>query len=78
MSIKKIIIRLVLIFQALDKKSDCQLFIFKINEVVANRNSESRYLLIERTPMAMPFLDPSGLVNEQKNGNISWYVHFIL
>ena len=67
-----------LIFQALDKSSDCQLFIFKINEVVANRNSESRYLLIERTPMAMPFLDPSGLVNEKKNGKVAWYVYAIL
>ena len=74
----KKIIRFLLIFQALDKSSDCQLFIFKINEVVANRNSESRYLLIERTPMAMPFLDPSGLINEKKIGNISWYVYVVL
>merc|ERR1712223_335579 len=59
--------------EPLDKSSDCQLFIFKINEVVANRNSESRYLLIERTPMAMPFLDPSGLVNEnKKNSRVAW------
>ena len=74
----KKIIRFLLISQALDKSSDCQLFIFKINEVVANRNSESRYLLIERTPMAMPFLDPSGLVNEKKNGQVSWYVYAVL
>ena len=45
---------------------------------MANRNSESRYLLIERTPMAMPFLDPSGLVNEKKNGKVSWYVKLYL
>ena len=59
-------------FQSLDKASDCQLFIFKVNEVVANRNSESRYLLIERTPMAMPYVDPHEMTTEKKNSRVSW------
>ena len=58
----------------MDKSSDCQLFIFKINEIVANKNSESRYILIERTPMTMPFLDPRDSANEKKSNRVSWYV----
>jgi len=46
--------RVQISIQSLDNKADCQLFIFKINEVVINKNSESRYLLVERTPMTMP------------------------
>ena len=41
--------------ESLDGATDCQLFIFKVNEVVVNRNSESRYLLVERTPLTTPF-----------------------
>ena len=57
--------RVEISIESLDNKTDCQLFIFKINDVAMNRNSESKYLLVERTPM-------TSQPNSNQRNVVSW------
>ena len=65
-------------FQSLDENVDCQLFIFKVNcDSAINKNSESRYLLVERTPMNIPSGETSQVsgITKSKAAAVSWTGH---